>query len=1403
MQSAPAGIHHRRTRSKDKRDSKRRLDPALNTTPEEIEPLSPTSAASNASKPAVIPLDMRFMSNPNSARSVSSTGLDSPSSSDSSAHFPRRDKVSTRSTATPSSPGGSRLRVHRQFSSEMLDAQTVSRTDAPEPHRFGPRTPSSSALSSSQTGGSSASTTSGSFAGNSSSDDLSSSSSDASGSPALLPKKKSFFSSLFSSAKKRRTTVQLAGSPLRDFSSADSPEMGSRHGSPHMSPVYSKKNGRERRNSSDFVYDLDDDLTNGVRPRGNSVAEVQHSRHMTSDLDAFTASPIRRDSVRSIRGGGGLTDLLSPRPGEQITYRSNKVTSMPSSPYDSDDGSDAVSASKGTSSAKSTSEFIGYHGSRHGATSNESTPEKDTFDSPSLKRRNSLDPSSAKLAFRARNTGNSASSINDDLTQSTLSPTSSSRGPGGTLKDSKKKDKKSHDALTASMSPPSPKRITMIFGVPLEPIPGRLSHHHHHSHSLGTGQLASPTSPTISASPSTSSLALTPRTPDGLAPLSPRQDCPDILTTACHALLTMARDPAEKVDFSDAFSTTATFSAKDKKALRLAIEDGSMDLANETDAKMIAQAILTYLEDLPDALCTFRLFGDFLILLQMDDEKLRLMALHSLVWSLPRVHRATFILLVDFIVSMANTALLRDQDDDEEVDRRRELLLEFFAPAVFRARSYSSIHTSPRPYMLGELKGTNLSSAFSSAHGSNFTVAVHAHSTGGGSSSAHLRSPSSGNVRDPHHDGLTSPVMPLTAPGRTNTSVATSTAPAGDGSTIGPFMVPRSPRSPPLHFGDPTPLSSSHATSVPHPTTFSHSTAASTGPLNPTSTRTRHGHSASVSGPSGPTTAKGAVLVPPLQLPTRTSGSGNGLQRSKSNDIYKSSDESTGKTKIDGKAVPVHIAGSSHTQSSSSNRSYAIPRAQSTFSPATSPPNSPTSQSLSARSIFQAIALLRLVVEDHEVICGITGTDWTYELTPGPAATCLVESGTIDFLFDLLGNPFYHEPDFAQLFLIGVGELLSPQEILDKIISRVRSGDSTKPWVRMRGTQLLRALSSWVHCVAHLLAPIRPFFSDLEALAHSSIDEEETQTLTNVLAELTIVAGSQASPKNPALASSSKTFSSTEGSKRKSSGQGVSSPSSETSTPAIDVSPVQNASGPITGTPADILAQHLTMIDAEFLKALKLRCSLTDAIGGFLSSAPFVSMSDHFNTVSLWVQYEVVSAPNSKERATRVVYFSNVAASLVSYNNFNGALAVFTGICSLNVTRMTKMMASARKRAGKVLDQLESLFSMTKNSKNYTDRLRASTLPIIPQIVLYARNLFSLGENNVAFEDGSTGKIMNLPKFREFVKHANELAKYQTSTYYFPRDPNIYNLLSNLHPPSDDHIYALSLRAEAKKKDNR
>ena len=1467
MHSAP--VIHRRTRSKDKRD-KRRQDSktGLRTTPEEVEPTSPTSlekraagglnlssesvgsSRSTKNHPPVIPLDMRYM-NMGSPMSSARSGLDSPSStaSSDSAHFPRRDKGSSRSGAAPSSPGPSKLRVVRQYSSEMLSTHSVTHTE-PEPHRFGPRTTSSSALTSSTNattssssagpvyvGGSSASTTSGSVAGiSSSSEDLSSSSSDAVAANSTPSKKKAgFFSSLFSS-RKRRTLQLTSGAHGRDFSSADSADMPRESGSPGMSPVYSKRNAKPRRKSSEYAsFDMEEDLAE-TRPRGNSVAEVQHSRHMTSELDDFTSSPVRRNSSRTV-----LTDLLSPRPGEQINYRRGTISaasglSMPSSPYDSDE--DLIRGQRaGTSSAKSTSEYIG----RYGESSNESTPDKNSLSSPPvLKRRNSMDPDSAKNAFRVRGMGNSTGAVFDEplSPQSMLSPTSvsSSRGtPGtGTIKDSKKKDKRSRDG-DASMSPPSPRRISTIFGVHLESVlhlyhtPGRLLGHHH-SNSLGAHHAGgNPTSPTISASPSASSLVLTPRTPDGLPPLTPRQDCPELLTTACSALLSMVKDPAERFDFGDTFSTTSAFTAKDKKTLRLSIEDGSLNLAHERDAKMIAQAILTFLEDLPDALCTYKLFGDFLTLLQIDEEKYRNMALHSLIWSLPRVHRATFILLVDFIVSMSSVAHIHDENPEDERERRLEYLLEFFAPAIFRGRSYSSIHHSPRPYMLGELKGTNLSSAFSSAHGSYFTAAVHSHSTAstpGGplhSTTGNMMKSASGNViptsvmssRTDNGESSSSastpltptgfPAPPLSAPGNNRHS----TGPA-DNSTIGPIHVPRSPRSPPSHFGDMTPLSPSHHTGLPQPTTFYASSASSTGPLHPSSsTRTRHGHSASVSGPSGPTTPKGTVLVPPLQLPSGSGNSGHGMKRSKSSNIYESSEESSTTTAAASRysvGIPVSTIGGSFSShgNSSTSKSYPVPRSQSVHSPGVSPPNSPSTTTLSARSIFQAIAILRIVIESHEVVCGLAGNDWMFEVMSGPIAPCVVESGTVEYLFDLLGNQFYREPDFPEAFLLGMGELLTPQEILAKIIARVRSGDVSKPWVRVRSVQLLRALAGWVHTLVHLLAPIKGLFEDLQALIHTSIDEEETQILTSILGELTIAAGSINAHSPKEVHSNSKTSS-----KQKvtatTATQPSSSPSLENQTPSIDVSAHAGsvANGHITNTPHEALAQHLTLIDSEYLKALKPRCSLTNTIGGFLCSAPFVNMSERFNKVSLWVQHEVVLGANSKERAARVVYFANVAASLVSMNNFNGALAVFTGICGINISRMTKMMTSARKRCGKVLDQLETLFSMTKNSKNYTDRLRASSLPIIPQIVLYARNLSSLDENNVTFEDGGNGKVMNMTKFRDFVKHINELYKYQRSAYYFPRDNELYAYLSALNPPSDDHIYQLSLKAEAKKKDGR
>lgn len=1300
--------HHKRRSSRDSRDQARRSrshsKPAFDgPLAEEAEPPSPKGKNSPERRasppPKIIPIDLSHLAG--SSTPNSSPDRDSPAStvsSESVTHFPRRDRAHTPKTASgpvvPLHSGSSpKTRVHKSSSSEYLDTHNDLASDY---HSHA--TPPSRLISKPQ----------------SPTVNITHESSEESPSDSASKKRNSFFA--FFGRKKKTLSPSTSRADLASPSSESSKKSSKKH----------------RRGSSEFE----------TRPRGNSIATDVHY-HREDDngiVDLAVFSGNYRGSTSS-----GLTDLL-PSKGQAPMRRSmsSKIISLPSSPYDSDsDGSSSLNHSSTEASGMSavsvaSAKTDGYHHipastlykrssglhSSSGASSFANTqsgssrsihytgntsnlhPALDS-PSPSLRRRNSFDPTAAKSTFSSEGSSTSRDDLFTRTFSGNLSPSDALfMSTGSRSGKEKKKDKRSTGEIptvSSFSSPPSPKR-NPIFGVALDTfvtLPPVTAH------------LTQPLSMLSPRSQSQSS---------EMPPLSPRAECPEWLSLACYSLSTM--EPLQ-LKFNDTFSNTVSFSAKDKNMLRRSIEDGSLDVTQETDAKMIAQAILTFLEDLPDSLCTYKSYADFVSLLPIDDEAHQFMLLHTIFWGLPHAHRCAIILIVDFMHTMAGY-------DDEfvmenESIRRMDILIDLFAPAVFRARSYSALHVSPRSnIILSELKGTNLASAFS------------AHST--------LTSPTT---------SLTSPTASLTSPqGHGRASSTSSAMPSQTASTSTKNATSQLP------MGPTTSLSSSSlstsatrevlqklakesesSTDLEDSINFNVVIAAPT-PKNASPVGKGSGHDGL--NPSGD------AETPTIVTLENTSPSGS---------PGRPSSAIGSPTVVPPLRLPVHAA------------SQPLPRSKSETSPGRSPgsssPSSPSYRS-TPRSHQHAVDLMRLVVKHRNALFSLKSKDYAYDASH-PSMPVLIEDGALDYLFDLIGNPFYRDHDFAEAFLLNAGKKLAPEDILARLMTRVRSGDASKQYVRTRGGLLLTALTNWVHILVDILALHKSFYAELQAIVNSSKDEDERYVLSGVLAELTIAIGNASH-----------------------------TPTSPTLSPHVLVEAyVPRLSVPLSSHTSEILAEHITLIDMEHFKALKLRTQLSDSIGDFLASEAFVAMTTRFNTLSRWVSYEIVSQANQKERCAKVIYFANVSAALVNMNNFNGALAVFTGINSVNVTRMTKMMVSAKKRAGKILDQLEELFSMTKNSRNYTQRLKSSVMPAIPQIVLFSRILSSLDETNTSF-DSSTGH-MNVTKFKDYLRISKDFLKYQKSVYYYHKDASIYQSLLALSPPPDDEIYQLSLKADPKK----
>jgi len=1357
-----------------------------------------TTATTGASyKPIIIPIDLSNISGSDSGNaSDRSNAPDSAASrnSSSSEYFPKqRNRAPSASSATPSTPNSastsSRRKVasHKPSSSDMFDRPS---SFSPATTGSAPSTPTDHHRAIARTFGASTIPTEGAL------------NTDGSMDTASTPKRKfSFLTTLFATKKRKGAPISpsTSSSDLSYVTPTSTNSAASAvNTTPTATPISPKRDSRRLSTSSSSKTISDDEPSSrrdevGVedefdafeshplraRPRGNSMAADSPTRaHRNSDL-VDLASPHTEQKGPPMtqhlhlvtyplhhhhhhhhhNNGHHHSDLLSP---SFIRSSSNQHISLPSSPYESDSETTpkplTLSADggllppPGVSKKANTSEFPQLPSSPRVAVDEDAIRRRTS--SKLLHRRNSLDPNAAKMAFRSsRSNGSSTSTdalVNAEFRfagSNTLSPHDTPTM--GRSKNDKRKDKKSSSSKddTGSSSPPSPHRIVSVFGIALDTM-------------IGASSLVSPSTSHFSPrSPSTSAAA---------SP-SPRCQIPYWLATACQTLT--ALDPAMN-SFAEAFSRQTAFTAKDKATLRRSIEDGSLEIAQETDPIMIVQAIVTFLEDLPDALCTYKAYSDFMSALAVtDNDRYRLQLLHTLIWALPPSHRCTLIMLIDFILALSGKSTAKFEPEERE--RRLALATEMLAPYIFRPKSYSTLHTSPRPYSLSDLKGTSLSAVFSGMTASNTSSTSTTTTSQAAAALASLASPQSRHLRAGSISGqTTSSTLDGESGSQASGTIGATTTNQGHVSVVMEVPVPRrttSPRvsphspfvpsiiSPSLESDDDTTRPST-TPPLPEESTFSGPYAA------------HHDSTVSASSLASPTMRK---MVPPLHFPPP------------------------------------------HAQSMPLVRTKTTDEGKSPQSPNTSAPPSPSSK-LSPRSVSLSIELLRLMVNNHEYLLSLDNAEFVFELSSSRSASLrplasnqsassssqssnayskiAIESGTIDFLLDLLGNPFYRDPEFVDALFPGAMQKLPPEEIFERILSKVRSGDSQMPYVRVRGALLLTALTKWVHSCSDSLTKRRGFYSELESAVLSSKDEQESFCLSGLLAELTIslTAASNPAPSSTTSSSSSSSTTTTTTSSIASSGAAAMSQSAA----SLSVNYVPPLDLPIISHSSEVLAQHLTLIDLEHLKALRLRKAIEEGVSSFLQSDAFLAMTTRFNTVSRWAAHEVVSAPNTKERVQRLVYFANVTVSLVTMNNFNGALAIFTGLSSVNVSRMSKTMSSARKRCGKILDALESLFSMHKNSKNYTDRIKASTMPIIPQIVLYARNLSSLDENNASFDDRDR---MNVCKFKDFIRIANELLKYQKSVYYFHKDLSLYNALMALNPISDDEIYQLSLRVDPKK----
>mmetsp|Transcript_19008 Transcript_19008/g.48341 ORF Transcript_19008/g.48341 Transcript_19008/m.48341 type:complete len:605 (-) Transcript_19008:112-1926(-) len=218
--------------------------------------------------------------------------------------------------------------------------------------------------------------------------------------------------------------------------------------------------------------------------------------------------------------------------------------------------------------------------------------------------------------------------------------------------------------------------------------------------------------------------------------------------------------------------------------------------------------------------------------------------------------------------------------------------------------------------------------------------------------------------------------------------------------------------------------------------------------------------------------------------------------------------------------------------------------------------------------------------------------------------------------------------------------------------------------------------------------------------------------------------------------------------------------------------------------PSNDIADQLTLIEAEmftvvspveFIEHSWRKKSDDDPPSKITNNLGLIA--ERFNQVSFWVATSIVKASPQKQQLKFVKKFIKVSKRMLTLRNYNGLMAVLSGLNLSSVQRLPVMKEGLSKSQRDDLQKLEALMSPQHNFKAY--RSLDHTPPMIPYLAMYLRDLTFVNDGNKDYlEENAT--IINFEKMMLFAERIYSWLDFTYVPYALTSKDNIRNVLSNI-----------------------
>jgi len=179
-------------------------------------------------------------------------------------------------------------------------------------------------------------------------------------------------------------------------------------------------------------------------------------------------------------------------------------------------------------------------------------------------------------------------------------------------------------------------------------------------------------------------------------------------------------------------------------------------------------------------------------------------------------------------------------------------------------------------------------------------------------------------------------------------------------------------------------------------------------------------------------------------------------------------------------------------------------------------------------------------------------------------------------------------------------------------------------------------------------------------------------------------------------------------------------------------------------------------------------------------------MKKHFNMITFWITTEVATTPNLKKRIKTLTHCILLAEMVKKYNNWNGFLAVVSGLLQYPVTRLRQTWKSLSPAIAKKWDHFEKLISPVDNFRNLRECCDTSSPPSVLPISIILKDLIFIEDGNYDWCPNS--QLLNFHKLEILGRVLGRMRESQVVDYPLSSVKFIQGYLNNLFYVEDVEI---------------